>query len=110
MASTSSRPPGKLVTLRERRIILQAYNYFEKEEEAGEPRFKINALLKKKTNESTRYSYNVIRAVRQVKDIKQVDDDGAMLMFEEHYHDSMNAEAYKSWFEKRLCPTWSQIL
>ena len=48
MASTSSRPGGKLVTSRERPIILQAYNYFKKEEEAGGPRFKINAVLKKK--------------------------------------------------------------
>ena len=47
MASTSSRPRGKLVTSREQRIILQAYNYFKKEEEAGEPKFKINAVLKK---------------------------------------------------------------
>ena len=47
MASTSSRPGGKLVSSRERRIILQAYNYFKKEEEAGGPRFKINAVLKK---------------------------------------------------------------
>ena len=65
MASTSSRPRGKLVTSRERRIILQAYNYFKKEEEAGGPRFKINAVLKKKTSEATGYSYNVIQAVRQ---------------------------------------------
>ena len=35
---------------------------------------------------------------------KQVDDDGAILMFEEDYHDSMSAEAYESWFEKKLCP------
>ena len=48
MASTLSRPGGKLVTSRERRIILQAYNYFKKEEEAGGPRFKINTVLKKK--------------------------------------------------------------
>ena len=47
MASTSSRPGGKLVISRERRIILQAYNYFKKEEEAEGPRFKINAVLKK---------------------------------------------------------------
>ena len=47
MASTSNRPRGKPVTSRERRIILQAYNYFKKEEEAGGPRFKINAVLKK---------------------------------------------------------------
>ena len=33
-----------------------------------------------------------------------MDADGAILMFEEDYHDSMNAEAYESWFEKRLCP------
>ena len=64
MASTSSRPGGKLVISRERRIILQAYNYFKKEEEAGEPRFKINAVLKK-TTEAAGYSYNVIQAVRQ---------------------------------------------
>ena len=61
MASTSSRPGGKLVISRERRIILQAY---KKEEEAGGPRFKINAVLKK-TTEATGYSYNVIQAVRQ---------------------------------------------
>ena len=60
----SSRPRGKLVTSPERRIILQAYNYFKKEEEAKGPRFKINAVLKK-TSEATGYSYNVIRAVRQ---------------------------------------------
>ena len=47
MASASSRPRGKLVTSRERRIILEAYKYFKKEEEAGGPRFKINAVLKK---------------------------------------------------------------
>ena len=47
MASTSSRPRGKLVTSRKRRIILQAYNYFKKEEEPGGPRLKINAILKK---------------------------------------------------------------
>ena len=47
MGSTSSRPRGKLVTSRERRIILQAYNYFKKEEEAGGLRFRINAVLKK---------------------------------------------------------------
>ena len=64
MASTSSRPRGKLVTSSERRIILQAYNYFKKEEEAGGPRFKINAVLRK-TSEATGYSYNVIQAVRQ---------------------------------------------
>ena len=33
-----------------------------------------------------------------------MDDDNAILMFEEDYHDSMNAEAYENWFEKRLCP------
>ena len=33
------------------------------------------------------------------EDKKHVDDDGAILMFEEDYHDSMNAEAYESWFE-----------
>ena len=38
------------------------------------------------------------------EDKKQLDDDGAILMFEEDYHDSMNAEAYESWFERRLCP------
>ena len=38
------------------------------------------------------------------KDKKQVDDDVAILMFELDYDDSMNAEAYESWFEKRLCP------
>ena len=38
------------------------------------------------------------------EDKKQMDDDGAILMFEEGYHDSMNAEAYESWFEKRSCP------
>ena len=43
---------------------LQDYNYFKKEEEAGGPRFKINAVLKK-TSEATGYSYNIIRAVRQ---------------------------------------------
>ena len=65
MASSSSRPGGKLVTSRERCITLQAYNYFKKEEEAGGPRLKINAVLKKKTSEATGYSFNVIRAVRQ---------------------------------------------
>ena len=64
MASTSRKPGGKLVTSHERRIILQAYNYFKKEEEAGGPRFKINAVLKK-TSEATGYSYNVIQAVKQ---------------------------------------------
>ena len=45
---------------------LQAYNnYFKKEEEAGGPRFKINAVLKKTTSEITGYSCKVIRAVRQ---------------------------------------------
>ena len=43
---------------------MQANNYFKKEEEAGGPRFKINAVLRK-TSEATGYSYNVIRAVRQ---------------------------------------------
>ena len=62
--STSSRPRGKLVTSSERRTVLQAYNYFKKEEEAGGPRFKINAVLKK-TSEATGYSYNVIQAVKQ---------------------------------------------
>ena len=38
------------------------------------------------------------------EDKEQLDDDCTILMFEENYHDSMNAEAYKSWFEKRLCP------
>ena len=33
-----------------------------------------------------------------------MDDDGAILTFEEDYYDSMNAEAYESWFQKRLCP------
>ena len=37
MASTSSRPREKVVTSCGRRIILQAYNYFKKEEEAGRP-------------------------------------------------------------------------
>ena len=37
------------------------------------------------------------------EDKKHVDDDCAILMFEEDYHDSMNAEAYESWFEKGLC-------
>ena len=58
MASTSSRPGGKLVISGERRIILQAYNYFKKEEEAGGPRLK-------KTTEATGYSYNAIQTVRQ---------------------------------------------
>ena len=35
MASTSSWPRGKLVISSERRTILQGYNYFKKEEEAG---------------------------------------------------------------------------
>ena len=48
MASTSSRLREKLVTSCGRCIILQAYNYFKKEEEAAGPRFKINAVLKKK--------------------------------------------------------------
>ena len=48
MASMSSRPREKLVTSCGWSIILQAYNYFKKEEEAGGPRFKINAVLKKK--------------------------------------------------------------
>ena len=37
------------------------------------------------------------------EDKKQLDDEGAILMFEEDYQDSIKAEAYKSWFEKRLC-------
>ena len=65
MASSSSRPLGKLVTSREPRIILQVYNYFKKEEEAGGPRLKINTVLKKRPSEATGYSFNVIRAVRQ---------------------------------------------
>ena len=44
MSSTSSSPPRKLVTSSELRIVLQAYNYFKKEEEAGGPRLKINAV------------------------------------------------------------------
>ena len=43
------------------------------------------------------------------EDKKHVDDDGAILMFEEDYHDSMNAEAYESWFEKRLRPNLEPI-
>ena len=33
-----------------------------------------------------------------------MDDDGTILMYEEDYHNSMIAEAYETWFEKRLCP------
>ena len=66
MASTSSWLRGKLVISSERRTILQGYNYFKKEEEAGSPRFKINGVLNK-TSQATGYSYNVIGAVRQGK-------------------------------------------
>ena len=38
------------------------------------------------------------------EDKKQGDDGGAVLMLEEDCHDSINAKAYESWFEKRLCP------
>ena len=52
MASTSSRPRGKLVTSRGRCIILQACSYFKKDEGAGQPRININNALKK-TSEAT---------------------------------------------------------
>ena len=43
---------------------MESWRHFKKEEEAGGPRFKINAVLKK-TSKATGYSYNIIRAVRQ---------------------------------------------
>ena len=44
------------------------------------------------------------------EDKKQLDEDGAVLIFEEDYHDSINAEAYESWFGKNCVVTWNQIL
>ena len=64
MASTSSRPRGKLVTSHERPLFCKLIAILRRKEVGG-PRFKINAVLKTKTNEATGHSYNVIRAVRQ---------------------------------------------
>ena len=61
---------------------------------------------RKKCKKGSKYKKQYLEDAEEDK--KQVDDDGAIFMFEEDYHDSMNTEAYKSDFEKRLRPNLEQ--